>query len=246
MTWSPCSRRELNEPPARHLDTAFRIETPEGTDVDLHPAGLYARTLAFLIDELLRWSIVLGTFAVTAFLGLFGRGLALIVFFLCYWLYGVAFEVLNDGATPGKRSRGLKVIHADGTPITLPASLLRNLLLWVDLLPVFYVAGIVAMSTSRHQQRLGDLAASTLVVYAPEPAAEQRREEAAEAVRTAGVSLNQDEQRVLIDFLERAETLTADRRNELARVIAGPLGVTDADPSRGVLELAGGIRRGGS
>lgn len=226
------------------VDTAFRVETPEGTDIDLHPAGFYARSLAFLIDESLRWSIILGTFAVTALLGVFGRGLALIVFFFCYWLYGVAFEVLNDGMTPGKRYQGLQVVHGDGTPITLPASLLRNLLLWVDLLPVFYVAGIVTMSLSQHFRRLGDLAAGTLVVYRRPAGATDTDAGVRVMAGPSRVRLTEEEQRVLIDFLERADTLTEERRAELAQMVAAPLEVSGDDASRDVLALAGNLRGG--
>lgn len=226
------------------LDTAFRVETPEGTEIDLHPAGFYARSLAFLIDEALRWSIVLATFAVTALLGVFGRGLALIVFFLCYWLYGVAFEVFNDGMTPGKRHQGLQVVHGDGTPITLPASLLRNLLLWVDLLPVFYVAGILTMSLSRHFRRLGDLAAGTLVVYRRGAGVAGGDVRISETTVPPPVRLTEEEQRVLIDFLERADSLTEERRAELAGLVAVPLQVSGGDASRAVLALAGTLRGG--
>jgi uncharacterized RDD family membrane protein YckC len=226
------------------VDTAFRVETPEGTDIDLHPAGFYARSIAFLIDESLRWSIILGTFAVTALLGVFGRGLALIVFFFCYWLYGVAFEVLNGGMTPGKRYQGLQVVHGDGTPITLPASLLRNLLLWVDLLPVFYVAGIVTMSLSQHFRRLGDLAAGTVVVYRRSAGATDTDADVRVMAAPSRIRLTEQEQRVLIDFLERADTLTEERRAELARMVAAPLELSVDDASRDVLALAGSLRGG--
>ena len=58
-----------------NVDTALGLETPEGTVIELQPAGIYARSLAFLIDELLRWTIIFATFAVTGFLGVFGQGI---------------------------------------------------------------------------------------------------------------------------------------------------------------------------
>ena len=87
--------------------------------------------------------------------------------FFTYWLYGVGFEVLNNGMTPGKKMQGLQVVHDDGTPIRLPASLLRNLVLYVDLLPAAYAAGIVTMLLTNNFRRLGDLAGGTMVIYRP-------------------------------------------------------------------------------
>ncbi len=226
-----------------NVDTVFGLETPAGTVIELQPAGIYARSLAFLVDELLRWTIIFATFSVTAFLGVFGQGLAMIVFFFTYWLYGVAFEVLNNGVTPGKRLRGLQVVHDDGTPVRLPASLLRNLLLWVDLLPILYVTGMVSMVLSSRFQRLGDLAAGTLVIYRPRQQVALAEARDVPQVPTA-VALSQDEQSVLIDFLERADGLTAERAAELAALVGKTLGLGATEPAEDLKRLASGLRGG--
>ena len=83
------------------LDTAVTLETPEGTEIEVRPAGLFARGLAFLLDELIRWTIIAIGLFIGGFAGLFGFGIALILAFATYWLYGVGFEVLNNGVTPG-------------------------------------------------------------------------------------------------------------------------------------------------
>ena len=111
------------------LDTAIRLETPEGAEVDVRPAGLVVRGMAFLIDELIRWGVIVFVMIFSGFLGGFGFGLGFVLAFLCYWLYPVIFELGRNGQTPGKKSFGIQVVHDDGTPIRLPASLLRNLLL---------------------------------------------------------------------------------------------------------------------
>jgi len=80
------------------------------------------------------------------------------------WGYYVFFEMLWNGQSPGKRWVGLRVIRADGTPITLSESLIRNLARLVDFLPAAYGVGIVTMFIDKQSRRLGDLAASTLVV----------------------------------------------------------------------------------
>ncbi len=62
---------------------------------------------------------------VTSLLGDLGLGIYLLLFFSLLWFYPVAFEVWRRGATPGKSALGLQVVHDDGTPVGLPASLLR-------------------------------------------------------------------------------------------------------------------------
>ncbi|MEJ2133481.1 MAG: RDD family protein [Gammaproteobacteria bacterium] len=139
------------------LDTSFRLETPEGAEVEIRPAGPLVRGLAFGIDEVIRWTIVIGAGTVLGSAGAFGFGAFLLVLFATYWLYGVMFEVLNQGMTPGKRMMSLQVIHDDGTPVRLPASLMRNLLLVVDFLPLFYVTAVITMMLNGRFRRVGDL-----------------------------------------------------------------------------------------
>jgi hypothetical protein len=56
------------------------------------------------------------------------------------------------------------VMDRDGLPIQASQIVVRNLLRPVDMLPAFYLAGGVAALASRHRQRLGDMAANTVVV----------------------------------------------------------------------------------
>jgi len=73
--------------------------------------------------------------------------------------------MLWNGQSPGKRWTGLRVIRADGTPITLSESFIRNLTRLVDFLPAAYGVGIITMFIDKKSRRLGDLAAGTLVVH---------------------------------------------------------------------------------
>ena len=116
-------------------DTA-RDPTPEGIELSLRLAGPTARALAWLIDLVVRLAVIGAVGIVLGILGKFGVGLMLIVWFALEWLYPTAFEVWFAGATPGKRSLGLVVLHDDGTPIRLPASFTRNLLRAIDFMPV--------------------------------------------------------------------------------------------------------------
>ena len=99
------------------LDNTHRVETPEGIDLLLRPAGLVPRALAFTLDLLIRGAILALLGVGFALLGKFGMGVGALLLFLVQWWYMVLFEVLNQGRTPGKYWLGLKVVHDDGTPI---------------------------------------------------------------------------------------------------------------------------------
>ena len=87
------------------------------------------------------------------------------------WTYFIAVEVMTNGRSFGKRVMRLRVVRDGGSPITLRDSIVRNLLRMVDMLPMNYLIGLVAMLVSREGKRLGDLAAGTVVVRLDRPPA---------------------------------------------------------------------------
>jgi uncharacterized RDD family membrane protein YckC len=98
-----------------------------------------------------------------------GAGLLLVALFIGAQLvieifYFVFFETVWRGASPGKHLLGLGVVGDDGLPVSFGASLVRNLLRSVDVLPMWYTTGLVAMLVSEQTRRLGDVAAGTLVI----------------------------------------------------------------------------------
>jgi len=210
--------------------------------VDVRPAGVVVRGMAFLVDELIRWVIIMLAMIFSGVLGDFGFGLGLVVAFLCYWLYPVIFELANNGQTPGKKSFGLQVVHDDGTPIRLPASLLRNLLLAVDFLPVAYFLGIVTMTLSSRFRRVGDLAAGTMVVYCDRIAPNVTAE--VEGVRLPPVPLTPEEQVLFLEFQERQLKISAERGEELAEILSSVIGSRGEQAVREVLRIANGVRGG--
>ncbi|MCB9889457.1 MAG: RDD family protein [Planctomycetes bacterium] len=200
------------------IDTLHHVSTPEGVELDLRTAGVYVRAEACLIDVLIRYSLL---FVLAALLGRTlgeaGIGLVLLLVFFSEWLYPVVFEVLAGGATPGKRVLGIVVVNFDGTPVGWGASLLRNLLRFVDFFPVAYLIGLIAMVANRDARRLGDLAAGTLVVYR-DPHERAPRLPKAEPVLPR-VALHQHEQRAVIEFAERLDDLARKRQEELAGLL---------------------------
>lgn len=225
-------------PLAPPLDTRYQVETPEGIDLPLRPAGLMVRAIAFAIDLGIRGLIMGVLFIVLALLGRLGMGLGSLLLFAISWWYMVLFEVLRQGRSPGKQWMGLRVVHDDGTPIGWSASLLRNLLRFVDLLPFGYFLGAISCLQHPTFKRLGDIAAGTLVVYNERPLTRPQLPEA--EPRRSPVPLTLAEQRAVLGFAERQGELSPARVNELAALLAQPLHIS---APKAVVEL-NGIARG--
>ena len=92
------------------LDTIVTAEAPEGIALALRPAGIVARSYAFVIDLLIRGGVLLIASMVLGTMHRLGGGLFLILLFGVEWLYPVLFELLPGSATPGKRAVRLKVL----------------------------------------------------------------------------------------------------------------------------------------
>lgn len=200
------------------IDTTRPYETPEGVVLSLRLAGPVVRAAAWAIDAAIRAVVYLVLGYVMSWFGGLGWSLVLIGTFLVEWFYPVVFEV-RSGATPGKKALGLQVVHDNGTPVSLNASVIRNLLRVADILPVFYGFGLASMLIDRDFRRLGDLAAGTLVVYTGEARREPDLPDVAPSPLPVKLSL--DEQLVLLLFAERSGGLSRDRRVELAEIMGG-------------------------
>jgi uncharacterized RDD family membrane protein YckC len=150
------------------------IETPEQVALEFPLAGVGSRFLALAIDMLVQIAIGLLVFAAVAGTWSFLRPraggpwfLAVIVIagFLLFYGYFAGFEAFWHGQTPGKRLIGLRVLSVTGRPARIDEAILRNLLRVIDQLPGVYAIGILTMLVSSRNQRLGDLAAGTVVVH---------------------------------------------------------------------------------
>ena len=218
------------------LDTLRQVETPEGLTLDLRTAGVFPRAYAWLLDLGIRVAGVSVLATLLAFFGKAGAGVTMVAMFLVYWGYPVAFEVLNDGQTIGKRVMGLRVVNANGTPVTWLPSVVRNLLRTVDMLPVAYGFGLASALLDDHGRRLGDHAARTLVVHveghrprAPAPPAPPQ---------ASPLPLRQDEQVAIVAFAERSPQMTPERQAELAGLLEPLTGERGEPAVRRVLGLA--------
>ena len=84
--------------------------------------------------------------------------------FLIVFAYDIAFETLNHGRTIGKQAAGIRVVGQTGEPVRFLASAVRNIARILDFLPVFYLIGTISIIATARDQRVGDLAAGTLVM----------------------------------------------------------------------------------
>ncbi len=160
-------------------------------------------------------------------LGGVGIAVVIVIVFLILFAYDVLFEVLASGRTPGKRWTGLRVVRAGGGRIDL-SSAVRNLVRLVDFLPTSYAVGIATILLTRHNQRLGDLAAGTLVVRerreAPRASPAAPDLAARERLASWDVSaISQEELHAVRHFLARRSSLAAPARAGLAAQLADGL-----------------------
>jgi len=165
----------------------------------------------------------------------------LIILFIIEWFYPVIFEVRN-GMTPGKRAMGVRVVHDDGTPVAWSSSLLRNLIRSVDFFPFFNITGFITMLMNSRFKRLGDLAAGTVVVYAKE--GDHQFTIPDYPAQPPPLPLKLEEQRLILDFCERAGNLSTSRRHELATILRE---FSEADlPENGLLSYGNWFLKGKS
>jgi uncharacterized RDD family membrane protein YckC len=161
----------------------LNIETPEQVELRLPIAGIGSRFLAILTDSFLQGFALFVLFfgfvlIVSAVPKIPGAGAApssaagkwfvaamFLFYFLLYWGYYSLFEAFWNGQTPGKRLLKIRVIKDSGRQITLFEALARNLIRVIDMLPAFYLIGVITMLCNKEQKRLGDLVAGTIVVH---------------------------------------------------------------------------------
>jgi uncharacterized RDD family membrane protein YckC len=157
------------------------IDTPEQVSIRFPIAGLGSRFLAILADtvvQLVAYILLILVFVLIAtsapkvasgelsHTGEKWLVAGLIFFhFVMYWGYFALFETYWNGQTPGKKLCKIRVIQQSGRQITFFEAMIRNLIRIVDLLPGFYLIGVITTLCNRQHQRLGDLAAGTLVIH---------------------------------------------------------------------------------
>lgn len=211
-----------------------RIVTPEAVALTVDVAGVGSRMIATAVDMAIQAVIGLGLGLIVAAAGTEGSAVVVIVIaFLLVWGYYPLWEGLWGGRTPGKRAQRLRVVQLDGQPATWGPILVRNVVRLVDFLPMWYVIGTITMIVTPRSQRLGDLAARTVVIReltAPEPARLSLESDAYAAGHIDVAALDERAYNLVRSFLVRRDSLDTAARAQLAADL-----VTSLAPRLGLL-----------
>jgi uncharacterized RDD family membrane protein YckC len=148
------------------------IRTPEGIAFPLLLAGPIIRFLAWFIDACcVSVGAIAAGFLFSA-LGLINRDFANAMFILFYFFLSIGYAIFTEwrwrGQTVGKRLFRLRVMDVQGLRLQFSQIMIRNLLRFVDSLPFWYAIGGIVCFFSKRAQRLGDIAANTIVVRDPD------------------------------------------------------------------------------
>jgi uncharacterized RDD family membrane protein YckC len=242
---------------------SFTIRTPEGISFTQPLAGPVTRFLAVSID-LAAIVVISGTLSqVLLLMAVINPDVALAFTTICYFVVSVGYSILLEslwrGQTLGKRVLKIRVVDAEGLRLRPPQIVIRNLLRFIDILPVCYAIGGILCLLSQKYQRLGDYAAGTVVVYAassPLPDLELLLSGAYNSLRMhvhlaaqLRKSITPDEARLALEAVMRRDELEPNHRLELFRQLAEHLrtvvvfpeesveGLTDEQYVRNVVDL---------
>jgi uncharacterized RDD family membrane protein YckC len=152
------------------MNSAYRVSftAPGGLRYECTLAHPVLRGLAWLTD-LCVVIVIMNFFQVmTNLLVIIEKDLAtafsILLYFCLSLSYGILCEWLWNGQTVGKRLFRLRVVDVKGLPLQFSQIFMRNLLRFIDALPIFYLVGGICATFSKKVQRLGDLAAGTIVM----------------------------------------------------------------------------------
>lgn len=159
--------------------TTLTVRTPEGVVFEIPLASPFSRCLALALDMAVVFALTIlfsqfihlltiatsGVPVLGRVFGDFGTGAAIVLQFAITIGYGMATEWLWSGRTVGKRILRLRVMDERGLALGLKQVVIRNLFRLLDMLPsTFYLIGGISCLVTARCQRLGDIAAGTLVI----------------------------------------------------------------------------------
>ena len=149
------------------------VRTPEGIAFPLSLASPLARFLALGIDLACIYIVTGAVSAALSLLGFISPDVGTATFMLASAVVSVGYPMVLEwrwrGQTIGKKLLRLQVMDGQGLRLQASQIVVRNLMRVVDVIPAFYAVGGVAAFLNARGQRLGDLAANTIVVHHVEP-----------------------------------------------------------------------------
>ncbi len=240
-------------PSINQLDCTARVITPENIEFEYALAGPFQRLPAFLFDFAVRCAAFVGIVFLMVVLSIFSlfsgsifTFVLLLMFFMMSWFYGIYFETRFSGRTPGKMVFKLRAISVDGRPVSATQAALRNLLRLADMcvllplqvldqeapaaymIPTLFI-GFVTMAVTGRLQRLGDLAAGTMVIS--ESQRRSPRIMLPEDVRAFGLaehipatySVSHSMAQTVALYVENRQRLSPARRHDISKHLTEPL-----------------------
>jgi uncharacterized RDD family membrane protein YckC len=220
------------------LDSGVTVESPEGIEFTLFPAGPLIRGCAWAVDQTIQWVIIIIISVVSEFFnGEGGAWILLLLLFCVDWFYHTLWEIFCRGQSPGKLLLGIRVLRGNGSPVNPGASFLRNLLRFADTFLFLYPVALTSMLLSKGFRRLGDWTADTLVVYTaqslavssfPGPGLAFPVQGAGTSSGAGGILSGEEKQGILM-FLRRYPLLGRARADEIAAPLAEALKGTAGD-----------------
>ena len=196
--------------------------------------------------------LIIGGLISFSLLGPVAIAAGFIIYFVIGWFYYAVMETFFNGRTVGKWACGIRSIDVDGRPISGKRALVRNLIRVADLMPLYALSnfiegpilwvipteiimiptgmvGLISMVLTRRMQRLGDLAAGTMVIVderswrLPVAKVDDPRVPALASYFPGDYRVSQSMARTLAIYAERRHYLTPARRREVARHLTIPL-----------------------
>src|SRR5262252_5374555 len=152
--------------------SSLQVRTPEGIVFSQLLAGPVIRFWAWLIDFLCITVLIVVLGFMLLLLELISPNLGAAAATVAYFVISIGYPITCEwswrGQTVGKRLLRLRVVDAEGLRLQFNQIVTRNLLRFVDCLPLFYFVGGLVCWFSPKCQRLGDIAANTLVIRSPQ------------------------------------------------------------------------------
>lgn len=208
--------------------------TPEAVLLDFETAGVGTRLLARLLDTVIQIAMLFVLLFIFGILAIIGETVAFVMgaitLFLLFFGYPAIQETLW-GRTLGKRALRLRVVTVEGAPIRFGQAAIRSMLQVPDLfVPPGGAVAVISVLFTRRGQRLGDLAADTMVIREQKVS---RRSSAiwfpvppgfeAYAYQLDVSMVTPSQYRTIRGFLSRVTDFRPEVRQSLAEQLAGPV-----------------------
>ena len=152
----------------------LQINTTQNVNINFTAASVGERILAWGVDWLIKIAYIIVTYQIMFKLlkidelvkdmDNWSQVAVFVAFYLPVIFYSLLFEALFDGQTPGKRILKIKVVKIDGYQASLADFVIRWIFRIVDLNMMSGIVALIAIITSKKNQRLGDMTAGTSVI----------------------------------------------------------------------------------